>query len=126
VKRRTFIKNSSLTISALPILPALNHFKTYRIALIGSGWWGMNILREAIAHGQCKVVALCDVDKKALVAAKKEVNKLTNDQPKTYEDYRDLLASHKLDIAIIGTPDHWHALPAIAAIKAGAQLFRMD
>ncbi|MFK7981699.1 MAG: Gfo/Idh/MocA family protein [Saprospiraceae bacterium] len=123
MKRRTFIKNSGLTISALPILPALHHFKTYRIALIGSGWWGMNILREAIAHGNCKVVALCDVDKRALDAAKLEVDKLTNDRPKIYEDYRDLLAKEKVDIAIIGTPDHWHALPAIAAIKAGAHLY---
>lgn len=120
--RRTFIKNS-VAISALPILPSLNHFRTYRIALIGSGWWGMNILREAIAYDNCKIVALCDVDQKALVAAKKEVDQLTNDQPKTYEDYRELLAAEKLDIAIIGTPDHWHALPAIAAIKAGAHLY---
>ncbi len=123
MNRRNFVKNSSLAISALPLFPALNHFKTYRIALIGSGWWGMNILREAIAYGNCKIVALCDVDKRALDTAKSEVDKLTNDQPKTYEDYRVLLATEKLDIAIIGTPDHWHALPAIAAIKAGAHLY---
>ena len=123
MKRRSFLKNSSVAISALPLLPALNYFKTYKIALIGSGWWGMNILREAIAYGNCKVVALCDVDKKALDAAKTEIDKLTNDQPKIYGDYRILLATEKPDIAIIGTPDHWHALPAIAAIKAGAHLY---
>ena len=123
MKRRTFLKNSSGTLSALSLLPALNHFKTYRIALIGSGWWGMNILREAIAYGNCKVVALCDVDQTALEKAKTEVSKLINDQPKLYEDYRELLNQEKVDIAIIGTPDHWHALPAIAALKAGAHLY---
>ncbi len=123
MNRRNFIKNSSVTISALPLLPALHRFKTYKIALIGSGWWGMNILREAIAHGNCKVVALCDVDKSALDSAKETVNKLTNDQPKTYEDYRTLLSAEKPDIVIIGTPDHWHALTAIAAIKTGAHLY---
>ena len=40
--------------------------KTYRTALIGSGWWGTNILREAAASGRCKIVALVDVDKRQL------------------------------------------------------------
>ncbi|MEM1120746.1 MAG: Gfo/Idh/MocA family oxidoreductase [Bacteroidota bacterium] len=123
MNRRTFVKNSSLSLSALPLLPALHHFKTYKIALIGCGWWGMNILREAIAYDDCKIKALCDVDVKALLAAKAEVQKLTNDRPEIYEDFQDLLDQESIDIAIIGTPDHWHALPAIAAIKAGAHLY---
>jgi predicted dehydrogenase len=44
-------------------------------------------------------------------------------RPRTYSDYRKMLAEKDLDIVIIGTPDHWHALPAIAAIEAGADVY---
>lgn len=121
--RREFIKNSSLAFSALPLLPALGRTKKYRLALIGCGWWGMNILREAMAHGDCKVVGLCDVDQNALNAAAKDVKDLAGDNPKLYKDYRELLAAEEVEIAIIGTPDHWHALPTIAAIKKGAHVY---
>ena len=121
--RRHFIKQTGLTLSALPLLPALSRQSSYKLALIGCGWWGMNILREAMAFGENKVVGLCDVDSQALELAAKEVNSLKGDKPKLYKDYRELIQKEKPEIAIIGTPDHWHALPAIAAIKAGAHLY---
>jgi len=43
--------------------------------------------------------------------------------PQLYKDYRDLLKNHKLDITVIGSPDHWHALQAIAAIQAGSHVY---
>ena len=51
--------------------------KKYRTALIGSGWWGMNILRVAIKDGSCDVVALCDVDSDELEVSADEVDALT-------------------------------------------------
>ena len=122
--RRRFIKNGAYGISALPLLSALsNKNKTYRLALIGCGWWGMNILREAIAHQQCKVVGLCDVDMKALNVAADEVKTLNGDTPALHRDYRAVIQKEKPEIVIIGTPDHWHALPAIEAMQAGAHVY---
>ncbi|MEM8953938.1 MAG: Gfo/Idh/MocA family oxidoreductase [Verrucomicrobiota bacterium] len=95
----------------------------YRVALIGSGWWGMNVLRVALETGRCKAVALCDVDADALEISAEEVSDLTGSRPKTYPDFRDLFAKEEVDIAIVATPDHWHALPAIEAISAGAHVF---
>jgi dihydrolipoamide dehydrogenase len=43
--------------------------------------------------------------------------------PRTYGDYREMLKEHDLDIVLIGSPDHWHALQAIAAIEAGADVY---
>ena len=83
----------------------------------------MNIAREAMASGECRMAALCDVDRGQLTQAAEEVAKLSGDKPKLYKDYRELLAAEKPDIAIIGTPDHWHALPLIAAVKAGAHVY---
>ncbi|MFY0688530.1 MAG: Gfo/Idh/MocA family oxidoreductase [Cyclobacteriaceae bacterium] len=121
--RRQFVKKSSLTFSALPILPSLVRTEKYSLALIGCGWWGMNILREAMAHGSCKVVALCDVDANALSSVNDQVRNLSGDRPKLYKDYRELIQRHKPEIVIIGTPDHWHALPAIEAMKSGAHIY---
>jgi predicted dehydrogenase len=43
--------------------------------------------------------------------------------PRLYGDYRKMLADNKLDIVLIGTPDHWHALQMIDAVKAGAHVY---
>ena len=112
-----------MTMSALPFLPALQRTEKYKLALIGCGWWGNNILHEAMKFGNCKVVGLCDVDVKALVNTKDNVKQLLGDNPKLYGDYRELLSKEKPEIVIVGTPDHWHALPAIAAIKQGAHVY---
>lgn len=97
--------------------------KKYRTALIGSGWWGMNILQVAIEHGQADVVALCDVDTDELEVAADQVEGMTGKMPKMYRDYRELLEKENIEIAIISTPDHWHALQGIACIEAGAHVF---
>jgi predicted dehydrogenase len=83
----------------------------------------MNILREAVAYGQCKVVALCNVDRDRLDRTAREVEEWTGDAPKKYKDYRELLKKEKPDIVINATPDHWHALITIAACEAGADVY---
>jgi len=125
MNRRSFLKSSLATGVALsfPGIVTAERTKTYRVALIGSGWWGTNILREAVASGRCKPAALVDVDRYQLGKCAEEVAKWTNDVPKHYEDYREMLAAEKPDIAIVATPDHWHALPMIAAVKAGAHVY---
>jgi predicted dehydrogenase len=126
LNRRSFIKTSaaaSVAFSAIPIFGAQSPTKKYRTALLGSGWWGMNILLEAIASGECTTVALCDVDDRHLDPALEKVRSLTSDQPRKYKDYRELLAKEKPEIVIVGTPDHWHPLMTIDAVRAGAHVF---
>jgi len=128
MNRRTFIKHSaaaSTAFSAYPILPALKRhpMQKYSIALIGAGWWGMNILREAMASKVGKVIAVCDVDLSHLNNSIDEITKLSGDKPKGYKDYRELITNEKPEIVIIGTPDHWHALPMIMAVQNGAHIY---
>lgn len=128
MNRRSFL-HSSAAATALAALPFSIRAqdkagaKKFRTVLVGCGWWGNNILREAMAGGSCEIVGLCDVDSRQFEATLKNVAAGTGDSPKLFKDYRDLLAATKPDIAIIGTPDHWHALPMIAAVKAGAHVF---
>ncbi len=130
IKRRRFIQAaatgaavSGIQILGAPAIHAQGKGKVYRTALIGSGWWGMNILKQAMAAGNTKCVALCDVDQDKLELAAEEVNDLSSDSPKTYTDFRELLDNESIDIAIVATPDHWHALNTIAAIEKGAHIF---
>lgn len=108
---------------SLPSISVAGKTRPYRTALIGSGWWGKNILREAIAAGESKVVALCDVDQQMLAEAAAEVEKLNGDKPKKYGDFRELLAKEKPEIVIVATPDHWHPLITIAAVQQGAHVY---
>ncbi|GIW86445.1 MAG: oxidoreductase [Isosphaeraceae bacterium] len=129
LSRRRFVATSLAAGAAVPsafAMPAVRtrpkHAKTYRTALIGSGWWGTNIAREALASGRCELVAMCDVDARQIDQSVKDL-KLEGERPKAYVDYRELLDEQKPEIVIIGTPDHWHPLQTIAAVRAGAHVY---
>src|SRR5919107_2450369 len=96
-----------------------------RVGLIGAGWYGKVDLLRLIQVAPVEVVSLCDVDKKMLAEAAEIVagRQASKKPPRTYGDYREMLAEKDLDIVLIATPDHWHALPAIAAMEAGADLY---
>lgn len=123
--RRQFISRTSLATAAFGAIPLLGQKtdRKFRTALIGSGWWGMNILTEAMSSGRVKVVALCDVDSRVLENAVEDVKSTSGDVPKSYRDYREMLEKEKPEIVIIATPDHWHALQSIASVKVGAHVF---
>ncbi len=123
--RRSFLAGA-IALGAAPAILGGQTTKSapkYSLALIGSGWWGTNILGNALRDGRCMLVALCDVDQAQLTKCSNEVAKLTSDSPKTYEDYRELLDREKPQIVIVATPDHWHPLITIAAVKAGAHVY---
>lgn len=124
LNRREFLKSTIAAGVALGS-PALfgAETRTYRTALIGTGWWGMNILGEAMASKCGPIVALCDVDQRLLQPAGERVTKLTGAEPKRYRDYREMLARERPDICIVATPDHWHPLQTIAAVEAGAHVY---
>lgn len=107
----------------MPLLGVEAPARKYRTALIGCGWWGNNILGEAMASGSCSIVGLCDVDQVFLDKTAERVNKETGANPKPFKDYRELLDATKPDIAIVATPDHWHPLITIAAVNAGAHVY---
>jgi predicted dehydrogenase len=127
IHRRTFLKSSvagSVALAAPSLIAAEQKSgKKYRTALIGSGWWGMNILGEAMRSKQSTVVALCDVDRRQLDPAAARVEQETGDKPRKYADYRELLDQEKPEIVIVATPDHWHPLITIAAVQAGAHVY---
>jgi len=125
MNRKTFLKTSALASAGILSTPFITYGKVskYRVALIGCGWWGTNILREAVASGETEVVALCDVDENQINTCKQELNTWCADKPKVYKDFRDCIKNAKPDIVINATPDHWHALIAIEAMNNGSHVF---
>jgi predicted dehydrogenase len=96
-----------------------------RVGLIGTGWYGKCDLFRLIQVAPVEVVSLCDVDRRLLEEAAEltATRQASKKRPRTYGDYREMLAERDLDIVLIATPDHWHALPMIAAVEAGADVY---
>src|SRR5215217_7144794 len=126
--RREFLQAGAagLTLSAAAgSARALAAGEGKRVGLIGTGWYGKADLFRLIQVAPVEVVALCDVDRTMLaeaasIVASRQASKKT---PRTFADYREMLKQKDLDIVLIATPDHWHALPMIAAVEAGADVY---
>ena len=127
--RRNFLKGATATVALSALggraMGLAAPDKVYRVGLIGTGWYGKSDLFRLIQVSPVEVVALCDVDRHQLenAAAMVAQRQRSRATPKLYGDYRKMLAENKLDIVLVGTPDHWHALIMIAAVKAGAHVY---
>ena len=128
MNRRNFLKMGAagLAFSALGNYAAdFADFKAKRVGLIGTGWYGKCDLLRLIQVAPVEVVSLCDVDKRMLAEAADIVasRQRSKKKPRTYGDYRQMLNEKNLDMVLIATPDHWHALPLIAAVEAGLDVY---
>jgi predicted dehydrogenase len=128
MNRRNFLKSSAaagFAIATTPTFAADFADMKKRVGLIGTGWYGKIDLLRLIQVAPVEVVSLCDVDKKMLsdaadiVASRQKSGK----KPRIYSDYREMLKQKDLDIVLIGTPDHWHALTMIEAVKSGVDVY---
>ncbi len=129
MNRRHFIKTSAAGLAASTLsedaLSAVIDGPPKRVGLIGTGWYGKADLFRLIQVAPVEVTSLCDVDKQLLKEAADMVStrQKSGKRPRTYADYREMLANKDLDIVLIATPDHWHALNMIEAVKAGADVY---
>src|SRR5947199_8990820 len=114
INRRHFLKTGAvaLALSSLGGYTADLADTKKRVGLIGCGWYGKCDLFRAIQVAPVEVVSLCDVDKQMLTEAADGVaaRQASKKRPRTYHDYREMLKEKDLEVVMIGTPDHWHAL----------------
>jgi predicted dehydrogenase len=127
VNRRDFLQAGvagtalAAAAHAAPVAPP----RPPRVGLIGCGWYGKIDLLRLIQVAPVEVVSLCDVDRRMLseaadLVATRQANRR---RPRTYGDFREMLRPRDLDIVLIATPDHWHALAMLAAVEAGADIY---
>ena len=129
MNRRNFLKAGAAAGMTLPMFGAYvagaQDQKPLRVGLIGSGWYGKCDILRLIQVAPVEIVSLCDPDKKMVAEAADIVagRQKSGKKPRTYGDFREMLKEKDLDVVEVATPDHWHALAAIAAMEAGADLY---
>ncbi|MFC6098918.1 Gfo/Idh/MocA family protein [Olivibacter domesticus] len=140
--RRSFLKDSATLAATV----GLSNLATYsfgnptkiRMGFIGVGNRGTQLLSAFMKQATCEVVALCDIYEPYLSRDDHQVNSRFREENgaripkmgeqftntvKRYKDYKELLADKNIDAVCIATPDHWHALQTIDAIKAGKDVY---
>ncbi len=132
--RRAFIRTFAGAATAPFILPSGLRAQTspngkLAVAMIGNGKQGGILMGRFLALDDVVVVAVCDVDTNRREAAKKAVEKFySGKQTKewkgcsAHKDFREVLDRNDIDAVVIATPDHWHAVIAVAAARAGKDI----
>jgi predicted dehydrogenase len=129
MNRRQFLRTSTAAIAALSaatfVPTTFAAEKRRRVGLIGAGWYGKSDLWRLAQVAPIDIISICDPDTKMLAEAVEIAGQRQKGAkpPRTYRDYREMLKEKDLDIVLVGSPDHWHALHAIAAMEAGADVY---
>lgn len=134
--RRSFLKQVS-ALSAVPLLLPSSVWGAETkpndrlvMGFIGMGKQSRGLLRGFLYSKGCQVVAVCDVDTTRREDALHQVKEFYKDHPdrgaadcKAYNDFRELIARDDINAVCIATPDHWHAIPTIAALESGKDVY---
>ena len=140
--RREFIRTSGISAASLFALPTIvpnNIFglgnspnDKINVGVIGCGRIARgHDIPLTLNQDLARIVAVCDVDSRRMEDGKKLINDLYFKKTekenyvdvKMYADFRDMCADRDIDAVIISTPDHWHAIPAIEAARAGKDIY---
>jgi len=135
ISRRRFLRQSAsgalaglafptLISSAARAAGAAAPSNQISVGLIGAGPRGLGVMQSFLVESDARVVAVCDVKPEQLQRARELVNKhYQNQDCATYTDFRALLIRRDIDAVIIATPDHWHVLIGIAAVRFGKDVY---
>lgn len=134
--RRSFLKQLSV-FSAAPFLLQSGVWSAEtkandRITLgfIGVGKQGRYLAEAFLNHKRCQILAVCDVDTTRRTAVQKRVNEFYEAHPdrgsadcSAHIDFREIIERQDIDAVCIATPDHCHAIPVLAALRAGKDVY---
>lgn len=134
--RRAFLKSSALLAAGPLLLPQRVWSQTsapsgrLTLGCVGMGIIMKSLLGNFLQRDDVEILAVCDVDTTRREAAKQRVDQFYTEKSgathrgcAAYNDFRELLARRDIDAVVIGTPDHWHATMAIAAVQAGKDVY---
>lgn len=124
--RRTFLQQSAalgLGISLGARVKAVGPNDKINVACIGVRGRGNSVMRTFAAEPDCAITHICDVRKSVRERRAAEIKNKNGHMPKLVNDYRDLLNDKSVDVFMVATPDHWHALPTIHGCLAGKDVY---
>jgi predicted dehydrogenase len=93
------------------------------VCCIGVRGQGGALLTTFAAQPDVRITHICDIDESVRATRGKAIEQKHGYAPKLANNYRDVLDDKSIDIVCIGTPDHWHAIPAIHACQAGKDVY---
>jgi predicted dehydrogenase len=129
ISRRDFVETVGVVAGASALLGAsgtssgASANEKIRLALIGAGSRGNQLLDSFLKEPDVEIIAVADVDDRHAGETAERIKKSKSNAPDTARDYRSMLDRKDLDGVIIATPDHWHALPSIHAVLAGKDVY---
>ncbi len=91
--------------------------------MIGSAGRAAALNRLFAVNPEVEIAAIAEIDPRRLPPTLEAVQRLQGSKPKTFTDYRHLLDDDSLDILVVGTPTHWHAIPTIQGCMAGKDIY---
>ncbi|MCH2128018.1 MAG: Gfo/Idh/MocA family oxidoreductase [Pirellulaceae bacterium] len=126
--RRNFLAKTS---TAVTVATVCNHGRIaksapserIRAGFVGVGGRARLLLKHFSAQKDVDIVALSDIDSRRIPQAVEYVKEHNGNHPKTYEDFRHIVDDPRIDIMVVGTPDHWHAIPTIMGCLAGKDVY---
>ena len=93
------------------------------VGLVGCGNMGKHDLRAFLERNEIQCLAIADVDEEHLAEGIRLVQERKNRRPDGYSDFRRIMDRRDIDVVIVATPDHWHALPTIFACQSGKDVY---
>ena len=129
MQRREFLASSALSVAGAASLLAADPpgkavaSERVRVGCVGTGGRAFSLVNSFSRNKNCEVVALADLDPGKFGQAVAAVEKNQGTKPQTVADFRKLIDDKSLDAIVVGTPDHWHAIPTILACLAGKDVY---
>jgi predicted dehydrogenase len=93
------------------------------VACIGVRGRGNAVMRSFAAEADCEVTHICDVNESVRRQRGEEMKQSTGKMPKLVNDYRELLDDKSIDVFMVATPDHWHAMLTIEGCLADKDVY---
>lgn len=139
LSRREVLTRAGAAAAALAVAPAVHAVESLAqaaptartagandrivVGVIGCAGMGSGNMKGLMRFPEVEIAALCDVDDARIPGDFNEVKTKYGREPQVYKDYREMLDRKDIDVVIISTPDHWHALQLIHACQAGKDAY---
>ena len=126
--RRSFLQTNAVALASCLGWPVRASAEAppserVRVGFVGVGGRAASLLKEFAARRDVEIAAITDVDRRKIPAALTSVAAHSSRAPAVVSDYRRLVDDSSIDALVVGTPDHWHAIPTISACLAGKDVY---
>jgi predicted dehydrogenase len=119
--RRGFLEMNAALAASMNARVAAND--RVRVAFVGCGARAHELMAAMLAHPQFEIAAVCDAYKGRLARAQQRIHETRGATPRILKDYREAIADSSIDAVVVATPDHWHKIMVVDALKAGKDVY---